>query len=280
MPNRSNVTYVYDGSFEGLLCCVFESYAEREIPADILPAGTSQGVLFEVKKITTDAEKTRRVLESIPRRMGSASLDLLRHAFLTCLPRKELYMLLFLRMGYMHGPAVMDMLTDDVVHNLTKAVRHLKNESHLLKGFLRFSVFNNALVAEIEPKNYVLPLLSNHFSQRFPEEHFLIYDRTHGMALVYRPRQSKIVAIEDLLLPEPDEEEKSYRAMWQLFYNTIEVEGRHNPRCRMNHMPKRYWKYLTEFGNSELGNSESLGQLKSEELGTKQKALLKLESQR
>jgi probable DNA metabolism protein len=188
------------------MCCVFESYAKKEVPTDILAAGTPQGVLFEVKSIATDAQKARRVLKYIPVRMGQSALDLVRHAFLTCLTQKEWYILLFLRMGYQHGSSVMNMLTDDVVHVLTKAVKHLKNESHLLKGFIRFSIFNNALVAEIEPKNYVLPLLSNHFCQRYPEEHFMIYDRTHGMALVYRPYQSKIVAIEDLLLPEPDAE--------------------------------------------------------------------------
>ena len=248
MLDRSNLIYIYDGSFEGLMCCVFESYAKKEVPEDILLDHTPQGVLFPTKEIITDFQKAHRVLVSIPKRMSRSALDVVRHAFLTCLPQKELYILLFLRKGFHFGPTVMDMLTDDVVHTLFKAVKHLKNESHLLKGFLRFSVFNNALVAEIEPKNFVLPLLSRHFCERYPAEHFLIYDRTHGMALVYRPCQYKIVAIEELSLPEPEEEEMVFRELWQLFYCTIEVEGRHNPQCRMSHMPKRYWKYMTEFG--------------------------------
>jgi probable DNA metabolism protein len=69
------------------------------------------------------------------------------------------------------------------------------------------------------------------------------------MALVYQPYQSAIIPIEDLELPEPDEQEQSYRELWQLFYDTIEIQGRHNPKCRMSHMPKRYWKYMTEFGS-------------------------------
>lgn len=247
MLDGSTMIYLYDGSFEGLLCCVFESYAQKEIPADILSPDMPQTVLFPAKEIATDPSKAQRVLDSIPKRMGPEALDFLRQAFLTCLPQKELYILLFLRMGYSHGPSVMDMLADDVVHTLFKAVKHLKNESHLLKGFLRFSVFNNVLVGEIEPKNYVLPLLAQHFCQRYPEERFLIFDKTHGMALAYRPYQSAIMAVEDLVLPEPDQEEQFFREMWRLFYDTIEVQGRHNPRCRMSHMPKRYWKYMTEF---------------------------------
>ena len=250
MPDRSNLSYLYDGSFEGLLCCVFESYDKKEIPPEILSQDMPQGMLFPVKEIMTDPYKSNRVLASIPSKMGAPALDFIRHAFLTCLPHKERYILRFIRMGYRHGPLVMDMLADEVIHTLFEAVKHLKNESHLLKGFLRFSVFNHVLIGEIEPKNYVLPLLTQHFCQRYPEERFLIFDRTHDMALVYQPYQPAIVAMEDLLLPEPDAEEQAFRELWRLFYDTIEVEGRHNPRCRMRHMPKRYWRFMTEFGYS------------------------------
>lgn len=248
MPDRSNLIYLYDGSFDGLLCCVFESYDKKEIPADIFSPDTAQTVLLPQKEVVTDPKKSARVLISIPKKMGADALDFIRHAFLTCLPQKELYILLFLRMGFRFGPSVMNMLADDVVNTLFKAVKHLNNEAHLLKGFIRFSVFNGALAAEIEPKNIVLPLLTLHFRERYPEERFLIYDRTHAMALIYQPYRPEIIPVDDLQLPEPDEEERAFRELWRLFYNTIEVQGRHNPKCRMSHMPKRYWKYMTEFG--------------------------------
>lgn len=248
MPDRSNLIYLYDGSFDGLLCCVFESYDKKEIPADIFSPDTVQTVLLPQKEVVTDPKKSARVLISIPKKMGADALDFIRHAFLTCLPQKELYILLFLRMGFRFGPSVMNMLADDVVNTLFKAVKHLNNEAHLLKGFIRFSVFNGALAAEIEPKNIVLPLLTLHFRERYPEERFLIYDRTHAMALIYQPYRAEIIPVDDLQLPEPDEEERAFRELWRLFYNTIEVQGRHNPKCRMSHMPKRYWKYMTEFG--------------------------------
>ena len=43
------------------------------------------------------------------------------------------------------------------------------------------------------------------------------------------------------------ENEKEYRRLWKQFYDTVEIKERHNERCRMTLMPKRYWKYLTEF---------------------------------
>lgn len=247
MLDRSDVIYQYDGSFDGLLCCVFESYDQKEIPADVLAPGEHQAMVFAIKKISTDEQRARRVLASIPTKMGDLALDFVRHAFLTCLAQKEIYILLFLRLGYQHGPCVMNMLADDVVSTLFKAVTHLKRESHLLKGFVRFSVVNNALTAEIEPKNCVLPLLMDHFCNRYPEENFLIHDKTHGMALIYQPHRHAIIPIDALQLPEPDEEELAFRQLWRLFYDTIAIEGRYNPKCRMSHMPKRYWKYMTEF---------------------------------
>ncbi|MGE5652718.1 MAG: TIGR03915 family putative DNA repair protein [Bacillota bacterium] len=246
----TSLTYQYDGSFEGLLCCVFQSYAMKELPIDIIPPEAEALSLFPVKEIPTDLEKANRVLNSIPVKMGPEALEFVQHAFLTCLEQKELHILLFLRLGYQHGPSVMDMLANDVVDKLFKAVTHLKRESHLLCGFVRFSVFNNALAAEIEPKNYVLPLLTKHFTERYPDECFLIHDKTHGMALIYEPYRSAIIPIIDLELPDPDQEELTFRELWQQFYKTIAIEARYNPRLRMNHMPKRYWKYLTEFGQA------------------------------
>lgn len=139
------------------------------------------------------------------------------------------------------------MLAEDVVARLRGAVGRLENEAHLLLGFTRFSDCGGALVARIGPKNCVLPLLAPHFCARFPEEHFMIYDTTHGMALVYRPHDAAVVPLDALEVPAPGPQELDYRRLWRAFYTTIEVPGRHNPKCRMGHMPKRYWSFMTEF---------------------------------
>lgn len=270
MPGNSELIYCYDGTFDGLLCCIFESYEKKEIPVDIILPETAQSTLFTAKAIPTDLTKAKRVLDSIPQNLGSSALTFVQHAFLTCLSQKELYILRFLRLGFRHGPAVMNMLTDKVVNTLFKAVQHLERESHLFKGFVRFSISNNVLVGEIEPKNFVLPLLVQHFCERYPEERFLIFDKCHGMGLVYQPYQSAIVPIDELELPEADENEQLFRELWQLFYNTIAIEGRYNPKCRMTHMPKRYWKYMTELGHNHKAQPK---------LATSGAALLNLPSQ-
>ena len=43
------VAYRYDGSFDGFLCCVFESYIRREVPVQILPEEEAQVSLYPEK---------------------------------------------------------------------------------------------------------------------------------------------------------------------------------------------------------------------------------------
>jgi probable DNA metabolism protein len=154
---------MYDGSFDGLMCCVFESYDRKEVPGAIFGPGEMQMSLFECREVATDTAVARRVADSVPRKICPDALDFIQRAYLTFHPQKERDILLFLRLGYAHGRKVMDMLGNDVVDRLSKAVRHLGQEAHLLSGFLRFSDVNGALVAQITPKNFVLPVHAPHF---------------------------------------------------------------------------------------------------------------------
>lgn len=261
MSDESALIYGYDGSFAGFLCCVFESYDKKELPLDIVPPERAQGSLFAAKWIETDSEKARRVARSLPQRLGGEGALFVRHAFWTCLPQKELQLLRFLRLAYRVGPAALQRLTQEPVHALRQAVRHLERESHLFKGFVRFAEVNGALVASIEPKNFVLPLLRAHFCARYPEERFLIHDKTHGAALVYAPYRAEIIALAALALPQNDAREAAFQSLWQAFYEAVEIRERHNPKCRQTQMPKRYWKHMTEFAANGEGRREEGGTL-------------------
>ena len=126
--------YRYDGSFEGLLCCIFESYAAKEMPADIIADADFQGLLlFREKRIVSDETKANRVLLSLPEKLGSEVFDFVRKSFLTCLAQKEMHILRFLRLAYREGRQVMQMLQHEAVNPLFKAVRYLERESHLFR---------------------------------------------------------------------------------------------------------------------------------------------------
>ena len=246
MSSTAALTYRYDGTFEGLLCCVFETYMAHELPTAIWGPDNPAESLFGVKKIVTDSAHAERVAQSISVKISPEADELVRLAFFTCLPDKELTILRFLRQGYHYGPRLLQFAGEDTVFRLREGVKHLLSEAHLLKGFIRFSVQHQVLVTTIGPKNYVLPFLAHHFSERYPEEHILIYDETHRMALIYRPYEFGIIPMDAFGAAPPDEEERRFRGLWQTFYDAIEIRPRHNEKCRMTLMPKRYWGYMTE----------------------------------
>ena len=47
------VVYEYDGSFDGLLCCIYESYMQKELPAAFFRTGELEPCLYEVRAVTT-----------------------------------------------------------------------------------------------------------------------------------------------------------------------------------------------------------------------------------
>ena len=241
------VCYEYDGTFDGFLTCVFESYAHREEGVCFLSPEDEVYTLWETRRVETDREKAERVFRSMDSKLGTGAADLVYRAFLTCLEEKELHIYRFLRYGYQRGKGVLRELGDDRVNTLVKAVQHLNGEAHLYTGFVRFSDCDGVLMGEIEPKNRVLPLLRKHFTNRYNAERFLIYDRTHREMLIYQPYRWAIVPVEGVTLPPAGAEEMQYRRLWRRFYDTVTIEGRYNPKLRQTHMPKRYWNMMTEF---------------------------------
>jgi len=243
----SSVAYMYDGSFEGLLCCVYESYYQRELPSMIFSQNETQETLFPVKEIVTDMDSAKKVEHSISHSISNEALRLVRLCYYSNMENREIAILNFLRLGFKIGAPVTDMLANDTVGAIMKTTRNVSRESNYYLEFLRFSDYNGVLVAIIEPKNFVLPMIVDHYCDRFPSEQFLIYDETHKHAIVYYNGESAIIPLEHLNLPDVCEKEEKYRALWKRFYDTIAIEGRVNPKLRMNNMPKRYWKHLTEF---------------------------------
>lgn len=246
MHDAPDVIYLYDGSFEGFLCCVFESVYAHIEPLDIWPEDDAEPTLFHQQWIETDGEKAARVAASIPKRISAEAAQLLQCVFLSCMPQKELAMLRFLRFGYRQGARVMTLIAHPVVQPLLAAQQNLLNEAHFLKEFLRFSETDGALTATITPKNFVLPFVAGHFCDRLKTERFLIFDRTHKAAAVYENRQLRFVSLERLELPPATNEEQRFRILWKQFYNTVAIAARENPKCRMTHCPKRFWGNMLE----------------------------------
>ena len=242
----ASVQLLYDGSLEGMYSCIHTCIYGKLYPDNIVPEGRADPSLLEQRYVETDLYKASRVRGSIPHHISAEGLDLVETAFYSCLNHKEMQILRFLLYGYEVGGSACRALSHPDVSPLYKAARQLGGECEKLLGFVRFSDYDGVLAAAISPKNFVLPYLAHHFVQRYSCEQFLIFDRVHKAALIYQDRSPRIVPLDDITFPEVSEREHQYRALWKQFYHTIAIKERYNPKCRMTHMPKRYWENMTE----------------------------------
>ena len=210
----NEMIYLYDGSFEGLLCCIFDSYANKEILTAIFSDEDFAPTLFPTRTVSTDAGHASRVLRKI-HKLSPYAEELLRRGYLTCMDEKEIRLYRLVVKLLREGAGFLRDFSDETLHPVAAAVRHLNGEAHLLKGFIRFSELGGVLGSEIEPKNRVLPVLRSHFCSRYQNEKFFIYDRTHHEALFYAAGKAVIRPLADFQMAPPDEAEANYRLLWK-----------------------------------------------------------------
>lgn len=245
MFDRGVLVFAYDGSFEGLLSAVFDAFSMNVLPNDIFPFDDMQPTLLKIHTVETDLEHAGRVEHGIVKKLGSAAANLVRRGFLYDGDGKENAIMRFLWKGFHEGAKAVSAIADPDVNPLFKIATAVSNEQRLLFGFVRFSERGGALTAIIHPKHCVLPLLRGYFCARMYNENFMIYDENHSAALIHSGNRTAIIPVADLELPKC-EEDKFYRDLWKSYYRHIAIQSRYNPKCRMTHMPKRFWSDMPE----------------------------------
>ncbi len=242
-------TYVYDGSFEGLLTIVFDCYIQKIIPRKIVSQDEfAQNFLENFENKQTEEEKANRIFHGIVKNISYDTLYNSYYAFLSNTTEKEIQILKYLLNGFVIGPKINTMLSIDFVFSVHAMRKKTLNEAHKLKGLLRFmEIGNNLFYASIHPTNNVLENVGHHFIKRLPTQNFIIHDKNRNIAFLYNTNEYIIKEASNLLSLNLSEEEKKYQMLWKTFFDTIAIKERINPRLQMQFMPKKYWQDLTEF---------------------------------
>lgn len=107
---EADIIYRYDGSLAGFFCCVFESFARRELPFAIWDPEAEQPSLCPVRDIPTDPERAARVRRGIRTKLGPAAGETVAVAFLSGQEDKELVLLRFLHDAFSVGPGALRQL--------------------------------------------------------------------------------------------------------------------------------------------------------------------------
>ncbi len=242
------ITYIYDGSFEGLLTSIYEAFYAKVKPDDIKSSiDYIENFLVEKIYIETDMEKSQKVYGAIENKISNNSLKKVFYAYLSELPDSEMKILRYLQLGFKMGADVDLNLANEDVLNMVHLNKKVGGERHRLTGFLRFrKVTGDILYAQVEPDHNVIALVAPHFKARLANENFIIHDIKRGLAVFYNRDQWVIKDIEE---PDPmlvKDREEHYEDLWKVYFNAISIERKTNIKLQKRNMPMRYWKHLTE----------------------------------
>ena len=243
-----NTTYLYDGTFDGFLTIVFNSYSNKTLPQKIFPeVDYSPNFLDKTLYIPTDFEKSKRVFAGIEKNIGYDALYNTYYAFLSNEKEKEIYLLKYVCDGFDIGPKINNRITISYVFKVMHMRKRALSECHRLKGLLSFQeVGKNLYYASVHPENNIIEPLGHHLIRRLPTQNFIIHDKTRNICLLYNGKEYQVIDSTNLKIPDISEEEEKYQELWKLFFKTISISERKNPRCQMQYMPKKYWKDLIE----------------------------------
>ena len=253
--------YVFDGTMEGLLSAVFDAFLLKEEPKQLLTSGDVLPIFVErIYKVITDNEKARRVWTGLEKQLPRDAMRMISTSQLSELP--ELWQPLFMLVSkvFRVGPEIIRNFADSDVLTVSQIARRVMHEAHRMMQFVRFQkAKDGTYLAVISPDHNVLPLITNHFHDRFNDQPWLIYDahRHYGfhydgqsppIRVTFENEESVPFSLTDGKLSEDvlSSDDHLLQELWRTYFKAICIRERLNPRKQLNDMPRRYWKYLTE----------------------------------
>ncbi|MBS1587567.1 MAG: TIGR03915 family putative DNA repair protein [Bacteroidetes bacterium] len=248
-------TLVYDNTLPGFLTTIFEVYEYRIADADIVPVRRAQSNLFGSNKyVETDESKASRVWKGIKKHAGGSVTTDIYRSFLSELPGMENMLLQYIGYILSKGDVSRDFSHPAVLY-ITETVKKVRREKHRMEAFVRFrQTADDLYYATVEPDYNVLPLIADHFEKRYADQRWLIYDMRRNYGIYYDLHTVATVEVDfkhilsgygnaDGIL---NEKEKEYERLWQNYFKSVNIASRKNLKLHRQHMPLRYWKYLTE----------------------------------
>lgn len=248
-------TLIYDGSFNGFLTAVFNGFEQKLPYADIQTQGQVQRGLFaEAETIFTNMEKAQRVWNGI-RNKSNTAVKHIYFAFLS--EQRDIETLLYRYTQKLMGnkASITFDFSDDCVLKINQLAHKVGREKHRMEAFVRFQLTKDQIYfANIEPDYDVLPLISKHFRNRYADQQWIIYDVKRKYGLYYNLDNVEIVSLdlEDIFSNSIRRSnrltsaEHEFQDLWQNYFKSTTIKSRINSKLHTQHVPKRYWKYLSE----------------------------------
>ncbi|WP_046756227.1 TIGR03915 family putative DNA repair protein [Kordia jejudonensis] len=246
----------YDGSFEGFLSVVFKIYEEKLVHVDIQKVAHVQPSFFgAVAEVLTSKEHADRVWKGLKKKLTTYGRNQIYYSFLSEELAVENILLDYIQQVFASKENIEKDFSNLTVLKLAKITKSVGREKHRMEAFVRFRLTkDNLYFASIEPDFNVLPLISKHFKSRYADQKWMIYDIKRKYGLYYNLHTVEIVAMEfpksfDFTKTSDDffaNAELEFQELWQNYFKSTNIESRKNMLLHVRHVPKRYWKYLSE----------------------------------
>lgn len=254
---------VYNGSFEGVLTAVFEIYEYKINDPRIVPKDLLNGSLFgHIHYVESNEEKAKRVYKKLKDKLTPNAFSQIYKTFLSEEKDIENYIYRYIAYVLANKQSVENNFSHPDVLMLQQMSRKVHREKHRMEAFVRFQLSKDGLYyCLIQPDFNVLPLISNHFEKRYADQRWLIYDSRRKYGLYYdleKVEEINMQFSEDInnknsLQNIIDEKEELYQKLWQQYFSSVNIAARKNMKLHIQHMPKRYWRWLTEKKSSVNG---------------------------
>jgi probable DNA metabolism protein len=149
--------------------------------------------------------------------------------------------------------------SDDDVLAVRNTCRRVLHETLRMKQFIRFQkAKDGTYLGVVSPDHNVLPLVTDHFADRFNDQPWLIYDAKRHYGYNYDGKSVIRITFEneaevpfDLSNGKMDadilsDNDQLFQKLWRTYFKAICIKERMNPKKQLSDMPRRYWKYMTE----------------------------------
>lgn len=249
--------FLYDNTFEGLLSAVFYAYDTRIYPNKIIGSKFYQEELFaETYDIYTNIECAKRIWEGVKKK---ATLDICKKMYRVFLSEAEgVEMLIFkyIDLTFNSSKQIDTNYGNDIVLEFSNLLKKVSREAHRAIMFMRFQKTADGIYyAPFEPSCNVLPMTLNHFTDRFDDQQWVIYDTKRNYGYYYNLKSVEEIRISNSNV-NPftgqvnkemlDEKELDFQEIWNDYCQSTTIQERKNLKVHMQFMPKRFWKYLPE----------------------------------
>ena len=236
--------FITDGTATAFFTAVFYAYKENNC---IITSDNSIQLTFdsEVIRITGDKDKNERVQNAILK-YDEYAVDDVIFALRSGSTKKEQIVFGYLKVLLEKKSPISKMLSIPQVIDFNEAVRKITGESHMCKGFLRFTeTHEGVLYAPYSRDNDITDLLMPHFAKRFNGEKFVIHDVKRNIAGIYN-REEWITGYAGEAEIRLSESENFFKNLWKKYYNCVTIAERPHIKQMKGYMPVRYWKFMPE----------------------------------